>query len=501
MRRFQLAAAALAVAFACGSALACTTVVVGSDATADGSILMARAADSSALKAQHLVIHPATKGVKGMYRTADHHGANNFEYPLPENGMRYTTVPNWQTQVHGATGFNEAGVGFSGTESIFARPDALKLDPYNEKTGITEDDIPEVLLPRAKTAREAVELLGHVVETIGAGEGFGVVLMDKNESWYFETGTGHHWLAQKTPKDKYFASGNQGRLQQYDPKSPDFLASKTLVEWAVKNGFYDPKKDGEFNFSKAYTRDDYRDRDYNDPRVWQIQKILTPSLKQDVSAGRTFPVWATPEKKVTVDDLKAIMRNHYQAGELASHDPYTNGLKGDAEPFRPISVFRTYESHLMQVRPWLPQAIGNVTYLAMGMADLSVYVPVYSGMSAYPEHWGMGTDKADSKSLYWKFRKLQTLVMTDYPKLAPVVKKAYAAFEADLAKRQAAFEAEYVKLVKTDAAAAQKKLDEFSIQAMTDAENLTESLTNEVFTIRTTDIQKANFFANRSKKD
>ena len=106
MRHFKLAALAAAAALACGSALACTTVVVGSGATADGSILIARAADSSALKAQHLVIHPATKGVKGMYRTADHHGANNFEYPLPENGMRYTTVPNWKTQVHGATGFN-----------------------------------------------------------------------------------------------------------------------------------------------------------------------------------------------------------------------------------------------------------------------------------------------------------------------------------------------------------------------------------------------------------
>ena len=104
------------------------------------------------------------------------------------------------------------------------------------------------------------------------------------------------------------------------------------------------------------------------------------------------------------------------------------GLRGD-EPYRPVSVFRTYESHVMQVRPWLPRAIGEVTYLAMGMADLSVYFPVYSGVSAYPEHFGMGTDKADDKSLYWKFRKLQTLVMTDYPTLAPVVKKAYAEFE------------------------------------------------------------------------
>lgn len=188
MKSFRIAALAGAIAsLIAGSALACTTVVVGQEATSDGSILIARSADSSALKAQHLVIHPAKKGQKGMYRTADHHGANNFEYPLPENAMRFTTVPNWQTQVHGATGWNEAGVGFSGTESIFARDDALKIDPYVEDTGITEDDIPDVLLPVAKTAREAVQLLGSIVETKGAGEGFGVVLMDEKEVWYFET--------------------------------------------------------------------------------------------------------------------------------------------------------------------------------------------------------------------------------------------------------------------------------------------------------------------------
>lgn len=98
MKSFRIAALAGAIAsLIAGSALACTTVVVGQEATSDGSILIARSADSSALKAQHLVIHPAKKGQKGMYRTADHHGANNFEYPLPENAMRFTTVPNWQT--------------------------------------------------------------------------------------------------------------------------------------------------------------------------------------------------------------------------------------------------------------------------------------------------------------------------------------------------------------------------------------------------------------------
>ena len=90
----------------------CTSVIVGEKATADGSFLLARSADSSALKAQHFVIHEAREWPEGsMYRTQDHKGATAFEWPQPAHSMRFTTVPNWQTQLHGAVGFNEAGVG------------------------------------------------------------------------------------------------------------------------------------------------------------------------------------------------------------------------------------------------------------------------------------------------------------------------------------------------------------------------------------------------------
>ncbi len=203
---------------------------------------------------------------------------------------------------------------------------------------------------------------------------------------------------------------------------------------------------------------------YNDPRVWQVQKILTPSLKQPVQEGRSFPVYAKPDKKVTLEDMKSILRNHYESGELQSHDPYTKGLRGDEE-FRPISVFRTYESHVMQVRPWMPREIGSVIYVAMGMPNLSVYVPYYHGLDAYPAHYGMGTN------------------------------------EADTAKKQKAFEEQYLKTYKKDAKKADKMLNEFNLGIMASAEKLAEDLTNQIFTIRTADIQKANFFANRSKKD
>ena len=495
---FKKLTLALAVTAALStSALACTTVVVGEEATADGSFLVARAADSNALKAQHFVIHPAKKNQKGMYRTKDHDGATAFEYPLPKNAMRYTSVPNWKTQLHGAVGFNEAGVGISGTESIFARDDLLAIDPYNEATGFTEDDLLDVILPRAKTAREGVAILGNIVETIGAGEGFGVVFVDEKEIWYFETATGHHWMAHRTPKDSYFASGNQGRLQTYVPGDANYMGSKGLIEFAVKHGRYDAAKDGDFNFSKAFCRDDDRDRDYNDPRVWQIQKLLNPSLEQNVADGRKFPVYLKPEKKLTVEDMKTVLRNHYDG---TAHDPYSPKLNGQ-EPWRPISVFRTYEYHVMHVRPWMPKAVGEVTYVGFGMADLSCYVPFYQGLKAVPKNYGMGTDKADSQSAYWKYRKLQTLVMTDYQKLAPVVKTAYRDFEAKTAEAQKTMEAKYMKTVKTNPKTADKLLNDFNIKVLKDAEALTENLTNELFTIRTTDIQKDIFFANRKKKD
>lgn len=479
------------------SGFACTTLLVGNEASADGSMMVARSADSDAMKAQHFLIHPAKKNQTGVYSTKAHNGANNFTWPLPKDSLRYTTVPNWKTQLHGATGFNEAGVGVSGTESIFASPKALAFDPYVEDVGITEDDIPDVLLSQTKTAREAIALLGHIIETTGAGEGFGVAVVDDNEVWYLETATGHQWMAQRLPSGQYFASGNQGRLQAYDAKDPNFMGSKTLIEFATEKGLYDQKRDGAFNFSKAYTRDDERDRTYNDPRVWTIQKQFTPSLNQDVAAGRQFPVFATPEKKMTLDDVKAVLRDHYEGTE---HDPYSKGLNGK-EPWRPVSVFRTYEAHVMQVRPWLPKEIGEVSYIGLGMADLTAFVPYYSGLKAYPANYSIGTDKADNQSIYWKYRKLQTLTMTDYPKLAPIVKRAYKDWEDKVAKEQKEVEAEYLKMAKTNKDAANKMLNDFNLRVMTDAENLTESLTNQLFTLRTKDIQSDIFFANAAKKD
>ena len=475
----------------------CTSFTAGKAVTADGSLIVARSADSAAIKAQHFVYHPARTGQTGTYSTKAHGGVNDFTYPLPKTSLAYTTMPFWKTQLHGAAGFNEAGLGVTGTESIYASDIALAADPYVKETGITEDDIADIILSRCRTAREGVLLLGSIIEEKGAGEGFGIAFVDADEIWYLETGTGHQWVAQKTPDGKYFASANQGRLQDYDPNSPDTLGSKTLVEFAIAQGLYKPETDGKFNFAKAYTRDDGRDRIYNDPRVWIIQKMLNPTLTQDPQQGRNFPVYLTPEKKVTVEDAKAILRDHFEGTE---HDPYGVDLRGD-EPWRPISVFRTYEAHVLQVRPWLPKPIGEVLYVAMGMADLSVFIPFYAGLTHIPESWQKGTDQGEADSAYWKFRRVQTLAMTDYPKLAPIVKQTWAEFEAQAKLEQEAMEKNVLELYQSDKAAALEQLETFNRDLIAKAEHTAEKLLEKLFVIRTVDIEAMVPAKNRKNKD
>ncbi|MGL6053538.1 MAG: C69 family dipeptidase, partial [Aeromonas salmonicida] len=101
MHSFKKCVVALSINLALfSSAFACTTLLVGSEASADGSMMVARSADSDALKAQHFVIHPAKQGQSGVHSSKAHNGANDFSYPLPKNSLRYTTVPNWKTQLH-----------------------------------------------------------------------------------------------------------------------------------------------------------------------------------------------------------------------------------------------------------------------------------------------------------------------------------------------------------------------------------------------------------------
>ena len=118
-----------------------------------------------------------------------------------------------------------------------------------------------------------------------------------------------------------------------------------------------------------------------------------------------------------------------------------------------------------------------------------------------PEAFTTGTDQATDNSAYWKMRKLQGIVMTNYPKLAPIVHKGYADFEKAVSQEQEKVEAQYLKMVKHQPMAAQKLLSDFNAKVLNDATALTDRLTNDVMTVQTQAMLDYIPFNNRKKHD
>ena len=462
----------------------CTTIIIGQEQTADGSMIVARSEDWDAMEAKNYEIFEDTDNGPREFVAKD----SPFRCELPEKALGYSALSPYNLHGHwGSAGFNTAGVGMSATESIFSNDEILKHDPLVEN-GVAENSVFNITLPYVSTAREGVERLGMLIEKHGIAEGFGIGFVDSKEIWYLETACGHRWLACRMPKDQYFVTGNQSRFRTYDPNDKEnYLASADLIEFAEKHGLYNPAQ-GAFDFHEAYARDIKLDTTYNYPRVWGLQQFFSPEIKNDVTKN-TFPVFAKAAHKVTLTELRTAFRFHYDNTE---HDPYLNS--NPKEPYRPVSIFRTTQTHLLQVRPELPQAIGCVNYVAMGMADLGVFLPLYQGITSYPEAYTKGNGESSDDSAYWKFRKIMVLGMTNYNKYAPVIKEAYAKFEAETDQRQREMEEEYLRIYKTQPLHAQDLLQAFSDKILNSALDLADRLQEKLFTLMTQDIQQEYLF-------
>ncbi len=463
----------------------CTTILVGKKMMADKSMIVARSEDWDAMIAKNLKIYEDTENGTDKFRALD----SPFMCELPKKAFGYTSLEAFDLPGHwGSAGFNTAKVGMSATESIFSNEKALKADPLVED-GIGENAVFNVVIPYISSAREGVEYLGALIEKHGICEGFGIGFVDKKEIWYLETACGHRWLACRIPDDVYFVTGNQSRFREYDPEDKDnFMATADLIDFAIKNKLYDPTK-GKFDFHEAYIRDEKLDTTYNYPRVWGIQKMLSPNIKNDITKN-TFPVYAKAKKKLTISDIRKVFRFHYQG---TAHDPYLHN--NPKEPYRPVSIFRTTQTHILQVRSNIPLEIGEVNYVNLGMGALSVFIPFYQGMEKYLKEFTVGDDHCSDDSAYWKFRKVQALGMVNFNRYAPIIQNAYLEWEAETDQRQKEMEDEYMSIVEKQPLKAKDLIQEFSEKTMRSAMDLADKLTNELFTQLTCDIQTEYRFA------
>lgn len=405
---------------------ACTSILIGKKATIDGSTIIGRNEDSQASWPKHFVVNKRRQSSQPEKFISK---ANKFQMELPALRFKYTSTPEWTTDegLFEEDGFNEYGVAMSATESAYANEVVLGADPLVED-GIGEEAMITVVLPYIKSAREGIKRLGDIVEKYGTCETNGVLFSDQDEVWYMETATGHHWVAQRIPDDSYAVVANQLAIQEINFNDSDNYMFSTGIQEFVNDNKLNPNPEI-FNFRKIFGTQTLSDEHYSTPRVWWGQQQFSGTTDESpMSEDLDFVKKAN--RLLSVDDAKMYLSSHFEKTE---YDPLNKSPENNL--FRPISLAKTQESHVLQIRPNVAPEVACVHWLAMGVAAQSVYVPFYMGITDTPAEYKIGKLPYDDKSAYWTYKLAGVLVDGHYKEFGKKLQDTQKKIKITLAKR------------------------------------------------------------------
>ena len=403
----------------------CTTVLVGTKASHDGSTMIARTDDGHFDVKKLIVVNPKDQPRK--YKTVKSHA----EIELPDNPMRYTSCPTVDPScgVWPATGINEAQVGMTATETITSNARVLAADPpvvyrkaknRHEKDvtgGIGEEDLVLLVLPYIRSAREGVLRLAELLEKYGTYESNGIAFNDEKEIWWLETIGGHHWIARKVPDDQVVIAPNQFGMDAFDLEDAfgnkeANLCSADLREFIAENRL-DLNQDGKFNPRDIFGSHRDMDHIYNTPRAWFMGRYLAPTSFRWEGEGADFtpgsdniPWSLKPERKLAAEDVKYLLSSHYQG---TPYDPYLNQDTGKRGIYRSIGINRTGVTSICQIRPYAPEGVKGVEWICFGPTTFSAMLPVYPNVPKMPDYLSKVTLDPSTENFYWSSRLIAAL--------------------------------------------------------------------------------------------
>ena len=475
MRRFLLLVfIALTVLASTGPAAACTNFIATKGATVDGSVIVTYTCDGEFHP--HLRLTPAADHEPGATeKIKDWSGNVLGEVALPAHTYQVVNLMNeHQVTIAETT---------TGGREELVNPDGL-LHYWT---------LMRLVLQRAASAREAVEVMGMLVDQYGyrsSGESF--YIGGKDEAWVVEMvgpgpgEQGAHWVALRVPDGYVIAHANLGRIDTFDPRDKkNCLASKGMEEFAASRGWYDPKSDEDFSWRKTFHPTTPQNLRYTATRVWSLYRRCAPSQEwpmdfhRGVEGAEPLPLWIKPEKKLAVADVFELMRDHYEGTELdmtqgVDAGPYGTpnrwrpmGWEVDGQNYtweRPISTQQTGFSMVTQSRDWLPDAVGGLTWYGVDDTYFTCYVPLYCGIESVPESFATGSlGKFGWDSAWWVFNFVSNYAHLKYQYMLPDIRIVQAELEGDFLDLQPAIEKTAVELSKSDPALMVRYLTDYSV--------------------------------------
>ena len=440
MKKFILSAA---LSFLTVASFACTNLIVGKKASVDGSVMCTYNCDGFGFAS------PLTYSAPGRHAAGEQIPIRGFG---PSGNGRYVAQVDYTYGVVGLMNENQVTIvetTWDGREEL-RNPDGL-LD-YFTLMGIA--------LQRSTNAREAIAVIHQLVQEYGynsTGENF--VVADKDEAWIMEIiGKGPEqkgavWVALRVPDDCICAYANSSRIRQFpqakkaDKKlgfcivEGECMYSADVISFAREKGYYEGP-DADFSFREAYGPLDFSAIRYCEARVWsffrhhydtaEIDSYL-PFINGQTDVIDHLPLWIKPDKPLSVRDLMNDMRDHYEgtaldmtadvsAGPWASpyrNQPVNYKSSDGTDMFRerPIGCQQSGMTMVCQMRDWLPDAVGGVTYFNMDDASMVAYVPVYCGIDRIPDPFRRENNdirEFSTESAFWMNNFVANMVYPRY---------------------------------------------------------------------------------------
>ena len=457
-KKLILCAAFLVAAVA--NAFACTNLIVGKNASADGSTIVSYSADSYGLFGE-LYHYPAATYKKGTLLDVYEWDTGKYLGKIEQARQTYNVIGN----------MNEFQVTI-GETTFGGRPELA------DSTGIIDyGSLIYIGLQRSRTAREAIKIMTDLVQEYGyysSGESF--TIADPNEIWIMELigkGPGIRgavWVAVRVPDDCISAHANQSRIHQFDMNDKEnCLYSPDVISFAREKGYFSGvNKD--FSFADAYAPLDFGARRFCEARVWSYFNMFTDQGKAFLPyiQGETndpMPLFIKPNRKISVQDVQNAMRDHYEGTPLDISNDFRAGpyktpyrlsplnFKVDGQEYfneRPISTQQSGFVFVAQMRASMPDAVGGVLWFGTDDANMTVFTPVYCCTDKVPVCYTRvgGADYITFSwdSSFWIFNWVSNMVYPRYDLMIGDIRATQHELEGTFHEAQAGIESMATRL-------------------------------------------------------
>jgi dipeptidase len=413
----------------------CTNFLITKGATVDGSTMISYSADSHVLYGE-LYFRPAADYPAGTMMDVKEWDTGKYLGKIPQARHTYSVVGN----------MNEHQVAIG--ETTFGG----RLELMDSTAIIDYGSLIYITLQRAKTAREAIKTIDQLLTAYGyASEGESFSISDPNEVWIMEImpkGAGNRgavWVARKVPDGYICGHANQARITTFPQNDPEnCLFAKDVIEVARTKGYF-TGKDEDFSFSDAYAPLNFEGIRFCDARVWSGFMKVADGMDQYIDYIRgennehRFPLWVKVNRKLSVSDVFAIMRDYYQGTELDMTKDFGAGPNQSIVRWRPltwkvdsvtyfneraISTQQTGFSFIAQSRSWLPDPIGGIDWFGVDDTYSTVYSPMYCGIKSVPRSFAVGNGSMmefNWDAAFWVFNQVSNFAYTRYNLMIPFI--------------------------------------------------------------------------------